>query len=296
MDSYLSRLAARALGRMPVIQPVIHARFEPQAPHSIRIPDGLEVAIETEPETHIMPPSRSVQSTVSRPLPDPSLSLESPAPSAALNSIEPMDYTVEDGDGHAEDILPPSDDPAGVTLASAQHHPSEQDGLRSQQRLVSHQPIEATETGILPHIVRDSYQLIEATSRQPFEVVRVDEATSQDPVRALHPHSLQTVRPPTQSKELLPPTGLEPIRSGVTQRADRACRQQTYNTSEPAHSKRNNRQQARPAAPEQTVHVSIGRIEIRATPAPAQPPKPRQVQTGPNLEEYLRQRNRGGGR
>jgi hypothetical protein len=45
------------------------------------------------------------------------------------------------------------------------------------------------------------------------------------------------------------------------------------------------------------VQVTIGRIEVRATPPPATQPKAQR--SGPavmTLDEYLRQRNDGGGR
>lgn len=47
-------------------------------------------------------------------------------------------------------------------------------------------------------------------------------------------------------------------------------------------------------APEPTIRVTIGRIEVRAT-APAPPPAPAARSTGPRLtlEEYLRRRNEG---
>ena len=54
-----------------------------------------------------------------------------------------------------------------------------------------------------------------------------------------------------------------------------------------------------PARPEPapTIQVTIGRIEVRATPPPAPPPQ-RQRSASPvmSLDEYLRQRARGGGR
>jgi hypothetical protein len=47
-------------------------------------------------------------------------------------------------------------------------------------------------------------------------------------------------------------------------------------------------------APEPTIRVTIGRIEVRAT-APAPPPAPAARPAGPRLtlEEYLRRRNEG---
>jgi hypothetical protein len=47
-------------------------------------------------------------------------------------------------------------------------------------------------------------------------------------------------------------------------------------------------------APEPTIRVTIGRIEVRAT-APAPPPAPAARPTGPRLtlEEYMRRRNEG---
>jgi hypothetical protein len=48
-------------------------------------------------------------------------------------------------------------------------------------------------------------------------------------------------------------------------------------------------------APEPVIQVTIGRIEVRATPPAVQPPRPRPVaQTGVSLEEYLRRRSRRG--
>jgi hypothetical protein len=48
---------------------------------------------------------------------------------------------------------------------------------------------------------------------------------------------------------------------------------------------------------EPTVHVTIGRIEVRAVQQPSQPTaKPRATQPVMNLEDYLRRRNQGGAR
>ncbi|HEV2844921.1 MAG TPA: hypothetical protein VG477_08755, partial [Thermoanaerobaculia bacterium] len=52
-----------------------------------------------------------------------------------------------------------------------------------------------------------------------------------------------------------------------------------------------------PSAPEPVIHVTIGRIEVRATPAPKAPARERQAARPPvDLEEYLRQRSKGEGR
>jgi hypothetical protein len=49
-----------------------------------------------------------------------------------------------------------------------------------------------------------------------------------------------------------------------------------------------------PAA-EPVIQISIGRIEVRATPPPAQPARPRPAApSAPSLEEYLRRRTRRG--
>jgi hypothetical protein len=48
-------------------------------------------------------------------------------------------------------------------------------------------------------------------------------------------------------------------------------------------------------APQQapTVHVTIGRIEVRATPPPVPPPKQRTTPPVMSLDDYLRQRDGG---
>jgi hypothetical protein len=48
-----------------------------------------------------------------------------------------------------------------------------------------------------------------------------------------------------------------------------------------------------PPAP--TIHVSIGRVEVRATPQASAPARQRQAASAPSLDDYLRQRTRGGG-
>jgi hypothetical protein len=57
-------------------------------------------------------------------------------------------------------------------------------------------------------------------------------------------------------------------------------------------------QGAGPATPElpPTIQVTIGRIEVRATPAPAAPPASRRAAPIMSLDEYLRQRSQGGRR
>ena len=57
----------------------------------------------------------------------------------------------------------------------------------------------------------------------------------------------------------------------------------------------------RPPAPEATeqpptIQVTIGRIEVRATPAPTAPAPGRRAAPIMTLEEYLRQRSNGGSR
>jgi hypothetical protein len=47
--------------------------------------------------------------------------------------------------------------------------------------------------------------------------------------------------------------------------------------------------------PAPTVQVTIGRIEVRATQQPSQTTRPHQEPTRLSLDEYLRQRLRGGG-
>lgn len=42
-----------------------------------------------------------------------------------------------------------------------------------------------------------------------------------------------------------------------------------------------------------TIQVTIGRIEVRATPPPAPVPKPRPASPTMSLDDYLRQRNEG---
>lgn len=52
-----------------------------------------------------------------------------------------------------------------------------------------------------------------------------------------------------------------------------------------------------PAAPQPVINVTIGRIEVRATPAPKAPARERQAaRPAVDLEEYLRQRSKGEGR
>jgi hypothetical protein len=52
-----------------------------------------------------------------------------------------------------------------------------------------------------------------------------------------------------------------------------------------------------PAAPAPTIHVSIGRIEVRATPAAKRPVRETAAaRPAVDLETYLRQRSKGEGR
>lgn len=55
------------------------------------------------------------------------------------------------------------------------------------------------------------------------------------------------------------------------------------------------RQQPAAAAAEPVIQVTIGRIEVRATPPPLQPARPRPAaQSAGSLEEYLQRRSRRG--
>lgn len=53
---------------------------------------------------------------------------------------------------------------------------------------------------------------------------------------------------------------------------------------------------AQRAEPAPIIQVTIGRIDVRATPPAAQPPRQRAQPAVMSLDEYLRQRSRGGGR
>lgn len=100
--------------------------------------------------------------------------------------------------------------------------------------------------------------------------------------RAPEPTSVATATPATGS--LLPPATpvfATPPMAASARAAAGAARRASTTTSSPA-----------AAAPEPVVHVSIGRIEVRAAPTPTAPARRRDGPQPASLDDYLRQRGK----
>jgi len=295
MADYLSDLVAKNLSPQENIQPRLPSRFEPSAeilaaPAISEAPQPLEQQIE-----HVAPPaareaklprSRTPQEPLAPAAPD---SFEQmPAPRIASESVAPP---------------PPErpyrgrlDPPASVPPVS-ESAPVEPAGVVAQTPPTKHQPLTAaTEvsgssvsgtTKVVPtNEPARSNHFSDLGSERVREVVverhteRVLLPTTIKPA-AQEPASQSTPVPfplspalPTASPAPVPPTQeLHPVTPPLPDLSPRRA----------------------PAEPIPTINVSIGRIEVRATPSPAAPPrKPAPAPRVMSLDEYLQSRSNGG--
>ena len=120
----------------------------------------------------------------------------------------------------------------------------------------------APSTLLTPHLVKPAVRIPDAVAERPRKIVASQPAAA--PALRSVPPALTVVRPQVTAHD---------ARSGM-----------------PVSSK------VRRATPDTTIHVTIGRIEVRATSSTGSPPQ-RQRSSPPvmSLEEYLRRRASGGG-
>lgn len=301
MSDYLARLAGRVRHASPVLRPLLPSFFEP-AITGVTNWDKTEYA---EIERSLVGAAETVGNriTSTADVPPRTLGPESPftkpagpeqkrEPEAPVRTnISAVPYTATTPE---QTVASQTPEPTELSKSSPSHRPvateqitrSQQQnrgGSRSQE---SFHPAPEDEvpapptpqiTRIAPEIARVAVQLRQSPAPQP--------ASSSEPIRPL----------PSQ-EQALSSLRLQPL---IEPRGSSQPRIQsppmTESASLPAITRKPVEGRATlasplPAAPE--IHVTIGRIEVRAV-SPAAPIQPRSIKPELSLDEYLRLRNRG---
>lgn len=313
MSDYLSNLAARSLHGVETVRPRLGSLFEPVRPagESVAMPDldahegigflGLER--ESEPEVPTAPPLRPG----ARPSPKTVAEVDTqavtePAEDEALHPPvgQPRRSQQEQAAGPATTDLPPD-------ATGARHVPRPPVGRRSTidqspprtpsppamagqtQTAPSPLPAPVSPSVLRPAITRPSAPAAEAFDTETYVAPRpsVGSPMTAPPVRAVAAADGETE--PARSNRVVPaatdPAGLpsrRPIAWSVIAQPQVAKAPPAAASVPPS-----------PAAQaETTIQVTIGRIEVRAMPAPATPRSRVSAPPVMSLDEYLRQRDR----
>lgn len=297
MSDYLGNLAARSLASEtapPAVRPRPASHFEPPAPGAAPLWSEAAAAadagfVEEAVEVAVPPPARSRPRRPRRSRP----SSEGPVPSDPRVLDPPLPTrggrrrTTETGTlPRAGSPLPASeslerpDEPPGERPAAKPDRAADADG-RARPRLSAVRGDEpaAFRAGALTTLAR---LVPPAEAEQPAAVLRVRRA---DPLQRPPEARAPEVRrhgarerdgsPPAVADGGGPhPAPLRPLLPAADRRAVSA--------------------RPEPAVAEPVVHVTIGRIEVRAAPAPRPPARERHAARPPvDLDEYLQQRSGG---
>jgi hypothetical protein len=265
MSDFLTNLAARSTGSAEAIQPRVPALFEPQGVRN-HLPAAPESAA-VERDRADEPDLRSEM----RPhvIPQPLAVMPAAPPEAANRPSMPAE---EFSSAPARQTTSQNPLAAALTTASksvesprAQLLPLE---VISPHRLIR-------EAAIIPVAVPALQGLSPSEKRQPT-APRGEVSTEKG----------QTVQPPVSRKESSPPVAIQPVRPAKTIVEPRVTPH--IETSRPAVA-------PSPAGPPETViHVTIGRIEVRATPETSPARKASTAVPVTGLDEYLRSRAKRG--
>jgi hypothetical protein len=315
MADFWQRLAARSLGETPTVQPAIAPLYAPgslvvqpldqaeerqdiassedqpamPAPQRVNLPPTSPFVALTRLRIVQEQPQRSIEPLkIEREQPAPrNIDLAAPAPSIAPNPIEPHQTSLPT---RSSSVMPASVAPASVipasvvpifraaNLASQTNSPTEnQISPPSVQpiakRVETEQPADDRTSDSLP--TTPPSDIPSSQSRQNSQPQPIEKAIVQ-PVLSIAP-LIQVAQPQTnqlQIDQLLdqPPNVIDPIAPAA--------------------------RRSSPAAVMPTIQVTIGRIEVRATPPAANRPKPSRSTPQLSLQDYLKQQdlNPGGTR
>jgi hypothetical protein len=288
MSDYLGNLAARSLEPAAAVRPRLASRFEPMPS---AVPQFQEPAFfeETVEETAVAEPAHA---TVFSPSP--------PGPRRTLGQgMRPRRAERPEAEDTPEGRPEAEDTPKAAT----ERREPEQLAVPVQPLVVvdsarpltrSGLPFEASSPGPFSRGEKGKQEAVTPVVLPVRQEVRVVEAPE---VRAAHPtepvfdtpfpFSPREKGSGDEASEGRPPEPLQPLKKETPS----SFLQPRITLPEPA--------PAREApAPETVIHVSIGRIEVRATQAPKAPARerPAAARTGVDLEDYLRQRSKGEGR
>lgn len=313
MSNYLNHLVARSLNVTETVQPRLPSLFEPQPGFAglNTAPDltleqlaftvrSDETEVEAQSQSR-MPERRGVEQPLELRSPPPNAQ-----PSPTVSQPPPVSHFFEQTrlaslDRESSPSSPPPLPQPSIGSEELQFHPLSRSHPSTTGDQTEATPLRgATEPGGLPVIEPTVVQqvvvervvepLAAITPRElpsiqtthPTELPkRVPQSSSTHLVAPNIPSSVETPETPTQSQALRPPTPGVIVQPQVTS----SIHPVAIGSAEPVE----------PSRPAPTIQVTIGRIEVRATPPPASTqPKPRPASPVMSLDEYLRQR--GGGK
>ena len=267
MSDFFENLAARSIGAATALRPRLPSHYE------ARQGDGLEVLEEVAP-------AAAAPATVRDPMRMRDANADAPiAPAARPTSIEPIAPPWR--------IAPPERIIVrDVVLATAETRPEDEEHLPEQAGAASHESVlpsvnRETQTSVTPPTHRASHPT------RSLDFARDDSAEQEGAIASSEP---ETHEPPAPES---PPRRSE--RERVRFIRERAIAQARPTPPVPSPRERTMlRVREQLAAEPAVVHVTIGRVEVRAV--QPQPPAPRPAPTpappGPTLEEFLEQRER----
>jgi hypothetical protein len=292
--SYLDNLVARHLPETAVIQPRPVSLFEPW-PGSAAGATSFSVPAASEEETAVPPPAALPTTTPSVPAIADSLPPPPPSPTPAMRAAQQS----------ASPTPTPATPPAA--LPSPPHHaptprPASPEPTRRPRR---QQPVDDTPAAIKPALPRQP-ALAPAI---PVNVIPATPHHQAEPQPAKETHTPAIIREQitllksvTETPPQPTPTLVEIVREQPIQpmppvtAAPAAIRPEQIKPFIPANGRSANHQPpvTPPPEPAPTVQITIGRIEVRATPPPPAKAEQKQPRTPVlSLDDYLRQRNGG---
>lgn len=286
MSNYLNQLAARALGRREPVRPRLPSLFEP--------PTGAP-ALPPAEAAEAAPPfferRTDAPATIQAPAPrlTPSRDAHPPAPDAAAQTLAPPEPRLTPRPREAWRARREGE-PAAPAWPGERATEGESPTLRSVGQ--------ATETAAPPHHTR-------AEAPAPVEVVRSTERQADEASEGARAAQVA-------GGEGEPARGLaRRVAALEAAGAERQERRESRGTADDALMRPASPPAPPPAGPRPPtlatrgiergdgppqVHVTIGRVEVRAVfpPPPAAPPAPRPRPATQTLAEYLKRRERGG--
>lgn len=278
MSDFLSNLAARVINAAPVIQPRPLTVFEPWptdgALGARRLPDimpddasTVETALDGTRPTHEAAPAEPNPATpimATRTMEETSRAVSpSTRSDFTARSVAPRDQAAPPA------IAPIAERATSPTVAAPQLTPS----------IINH-----------PDEPRRPAEPTSPAERLIVERERIDREPEKPPVPVLTPQTILIERPAAPATS---PSIVQPVVERVIERREKIAppdrSRDVRSASAPTTA---NEAPPEPPAPP-VIHVTIGRVEVRATPTPAAPRRAAHSTPTLSLEDYLRSRNGG---
>jgi len=302
MSDYLGNLVARSLGPTPAVRPRLASRFEPltpaapapwMEPAAAAPPALFEETVETSPEP-ARRRARRREVMMAEEVEPPRTAVPVPAASVPTRVATSPPDALSSGAGEGE-----RDGAVAARRVRSAHHesfavrttamPAELErtpapALRVQTRVAEREgvPFETSPPDPLSSGAGEgerngtvAARRVRSAHHEPFTTAMPYPLRSPSPAPLERGSGGEVSKPGALDLPLSPPT-LPPLQPRIT-----AVERQSPSIPQ--------------AAPEPVIHVTIGRIEVKAAPPPAQPSRPRSAAQAPiTLEEYLRRRSRRG--